>query len=97
MRRWIRSDGNGADLGMADQERREIVPLKAITKLPTDRNWYLHDSDDMRPGAGMKTGDRARNGSRTPPPGWSPSPSPRAPARQDENHRDAGADDPAGP
>ena len=40
----------------------------------------LHESDGMRTRRGRNQATRARNGSRTPSPGWSPSPSPPRPA-----------------
>ena len=82
MDRWIRFSAPGADLAWRIKNGAKSVPLKTIRTLPDGSELVmLHESDGMRdPAPAANPAIRARNGSRTPPPGWSPSPSPPRPA-----------------
>ena len=68
--------------GLAGQERREIRPAQDPRRLsPMALSWSCCTNQTAcAPGAGRKQATCAPNGSRTPSPGWSPSPSPPRPA-----------------
>ena len=81
MHRWIRFSGTGAHLAWRIKNGAKSVPLRTVKTLPDGSELVmLHESDGMRARRRKAPATCARNGSRTPSPGWLPSRSPRRPA-----------------
>ena len=80
MHRWIRFSGTGADLAWRVKNSAKSVPLKTLETLPDGSELVmLHESDGMRARRRKEQATSAPHASRTPSPGWSPSPSPPRP------------------
>ena len=100
---WTAGSGSprtGAHLAWRVKNGAKSVPFKTLRTLPDGSELVmLHESDGMRASRRRENGrPAAPSGSRTPSPGWSPSPSPPATrSGRVKTTLDAGADHPAGP
>jgi hypothetical protein len=76
MDRFLRFSARGAHLAWRVKNSAKSVPLKVIRTPPDGSELVmLHEADGMRTRGAGKQATCTRHGSRTPPPGWPPSPS----------------------
>ena len=77
MHRWIRFSAAARTWPGGSRTARDRSPSRPSVPCPTAPSWSCCTNQTAcGPGAGRKQAIPARTGSRTPPPGWSPSPSP---------------------